>query len=132
MNFYLEAAIKIKDDLDNCLGRFVDTYLKDKTIPLDERWEAFKTAAEMLPLEPYSDGDCETLLGSAAYDSGIERHQTMDYPTLYDWYLDRVNEKELYPEDEDEYNANLPSQQVADEWREQVLARGYGSFQNDW
>jgi hypothetical protein len=130
---FVYEVLEVAGQLKEALERFQKETLTNKeAFTLDERWAAYEKVAEYMPTESYSDGDCETLLGVPAYDAGIERYQTMDYPALYEWYLDRVNEKELYPEDEDEYNANLPSQEVADEWRERVLAAGYGSFEHDW
>lgn len=105
--------------------------LTDKSIPLDERWEMYKKLVEegCLPEDGYSDGFITTL----TYVDGGE-------PTLYDdFHMDR-NESKTFPRMyeiilEDEIDADEGGKYTPEsitEWREEVLASGYGSFENDW
>jgi hypothetical protein len=125
----LEAAGHLKEALE----RFQKETLTNKeAFTLDERWAAYEKVAEYMPTEPYSDGNCETLLGNPAYDAGIERHKTLPYPTLYEWYLDHKHEMSQQEEGEEPYYTETATQEVADSWREDALASGYGSFEHDW
>ena len=135
MNFYVEAAKKIADDLANCLDRLQDTYLTDKTQPLDERWAAYLAVEKFLPMESYGDGLIEHLGWDSPYDDlGVERHQTRKFSSVLeqveenlDCLLDEEEPEHSYY---DKYRSITP--EMLNSWKEAVLASGYGSFTWDW
>ena len=99
--------------------------LKDKSVPLDDRWYAFGALdrAGLLQTDTYGDG-MPSFLGpniDLMDEMWVERHETRDYHSIYgDCIADHLMEEK-----------NI-SQEKADIWREEVLSRGYGSFTYDW
>jgi hypothetical protein len=139
MNFYAEAALKIKDDLDNCLGRLVDTHLTDKNIPLDERWETYKEVAKLLPINyDYIDNAFEKILGDISlYDEfNIDRYQTARYVDQVEGLEDDLAYEEeqaaiTFAEPREPYTPRFTREQL-NEIKEYVLASGTQGFIYDW
>lgn len=102
-------------------------YIKDKTIPLDDRWEAFRAApSEFKEHSSWVEHfDAERLLPAreiAWYDFGYERHQTV---YMYDFVCDTLDDM-LDDFDEDE------KKKIVDAFKEAVLQRNLESFDYDW
>lgn len=102
--------------------------LKDQSIPLDERWEAFEilvNGSVLTSTELYGDGFIDTLRVEGKreltlYDDFyIERHET----TSYTRFLERI--LDVFQGD------GLDMLSLA-KWKEKVLASGYASFTFDW
>jgi hypothetical protein len=139
MNVYAELALKIKDDLDNCIGRLRDTYLTDKTVPLDERWAAYKEVAELLPINSdYTGNVFEKILGDISlYDEfNIDRYQTARYVDQVEGLEDDLDwaEEEVdvtYAQPREVYVPAYNREQIT-QIKEEVLASGTQGFIYDW
>lgn len=101
--------------------QYVLPILKDRSLPLDERWSVFLDVAEFLPNDRYGDGHIDTLDSSRnMYDYFyMDRHQTESYKDFWEHLQERVDE-------------DVDLGWDLREWREKVLAAGYGSFTYDW
>ena len=100
--------------------------LKNKSIPLDERWEVYKDLVEskiLVNVESFGNGYVDFLEGAAEFllyeDFNIERHETTSFINLYDQVIEMEDEKK-------------PTEESIIEWQEQVLASGYSAFCFDW
>lgn len=98
--------------------------LKDETIALEDRWNAYLmlvTGGVLTKIKSYGDGFVEDLNPNwTLYDTFyIERYETTNFPDM----LERIMEI-----DEDE----IPSEEVLNAWKEKVLASGYAGFEFDW
>lgn len=95
--------------------------LKDTSVPLDERWEAFIKISEKvkLPIQSYGDGFVDYLGDNMTLydDFYIERHQTVKYVDMAEQF--------------DELETEISAENIA-EWKEKVLQSGYGAFIHDW
>lgn len=112
----------------NDLQRRVDDFksvLKNKSIPLDERWDSFTKLVEsgvLNDIENYGDGFVDTLkLGSGGeltpYDDFyIERHETSLYTDLFE----KIDE-----------DPEIDLDSVV-KWKEEVLSKGSAGFVYDW
>lgn len=121
-----KVFVTAKPDLSAVLNS-----LKDKSIPLDERWEAFEILVNgnvFNKIETYGDGYIDTLVRvdgkeSTLYDNFyIERHETTKFPDMLEKILEpawKTNEMEYTPES-------------IVKWKEKVLASGNSGFTNDW
>lgn len=119
----LESEIAILTDLKDSLaklGEVIAAQLKDTSIPLDERWQAFMSLPpDTLPTQGYGKGFVHLLDDNLTLydDFYIERHETTAYADMFE----RIEDGEV---------------EVADEalakWKEQVLASGYQAFTHDW
>ncbi len=132
MNLYAELAIRVKADLDYCLEQLKDTYLTDKTVPLDERWATYEKVAEMLPIEPWVCNDCirEVLGDISLYDDFyIERYTTVRYVNIVEGMLEEADyfERDSDPENEPRY-----TKEQIEALQECVLASGVQGFIHDW
>ena len=104
-------------------------HLKDKSIPLQERWEVYTTLVEDNIInnnDPYGDGFID-VLGSnlTPYDHFyVEKHQTFSFTSVYETIMDADEEwnKDLFEAREKNLEA----------WQEAVLQSGYSSFTYDW
>lgn len=100
-------------------------YLKDKSIPLEERWNLFTGYGIHLLDEtcdcPYLNWDNgeEIFIYDDFY---INRHQSVWYTYLVDCIIE-------YTEDNPEYNY---SEDRLNKLKEQILSNGYSSFLYDW
>lgn len=113
-----------KEQLDVLLTLLTDEYLKDKNIPVNDRWEVYSTVVDRNILknnEIYGDGHIDILSSDreiTLYDDFyIEKYQTESFTSMY----------AKIPELDDDLD-----QDVIDEWREAVLQSGYTSFTYDW
>jgi hypothetical protein len=112
----VEAA---KQELDEAVGLVLKQIQNVEGESLDERWKAYVKIHELLPAETYGDGFIEDINTRwTIYDDFyIERHETVDYPTMYQRIKDMLGVKQS---------------EALDMWRERVLATGDGSFTYDW
>ena len=101
--------------------------LKDTTISLEERWDAFVLLVNkniFVNEQSYGDGFLSEVFGNdkvSLYDDfNMDRGQTMTFPEVWESMLD-MDEGETY---EDPFKQS--------EWRERVLASGFSSFTHDW
>lgn len=101
--------------------------LKDTSLPLDERWDAYTQLVnnDILVREmTYGDGFLDVLdkNGSMYDDFNTDRGQTLTFPDMYQMVMDG-----------DEWNESLVAMQPnLPAWQEKVLASGYSSFTYDW
>lgn len=116
----IEGIIVLQQMVDKNVKEVL-TSLKDKSIPLDDRWKAFIEMGEKvkMPIETYGDGFVEILHKNLTMydDFYIERHQTVKYVDLY--------------EQIEELDTEIPEENIA-KWKEAVLQSGYGGFIHDW
>ncbi len=109
-------------------------FIKDKSIPLDERWEFFKEAPEYLKnkssyIEHF---DAETLLEEGEivwYDEFyIERYQECELVNVISSIEDRINSKDDYPHSR---GADY-SVEFLEAFKEEILQKNMHSFVHDW
>jgi hypothetical protein len=139
MNFYAEAALKIKDDLDNCICRLVNTYFVDQSVPLDERWEVYTKVSTLLPINSdYVGNVFEKVLGDISlYDEfNIDRYQTalyVDQVESLECDLEYAEEEAnvTYAEPREVYVPAYNRKQIT-QIKEAVLASGTQGFIYDW
>jgi len=120
----LAAAAALQSQLPPILEQ-----LKDTSIPLDERWDAYTQLVEaniLVSDQSYGDGNPGGAFDSnrvSLYDDfNIDRGQSMTFPAMWE----AMNEE--FFEGGDAYDA----EGAKDKWREAVLASGYSSFTYDW
>lgn len=104
--------------------------LKDREIPLDERWAAYTQLVNnhiLINIEPYGDGYLDNLGPNfTLYDDfNADRYQDVTYTEMYDVIMDS---DETYKQ---EFHA-LKDSNVLKEWQEQVLELGFSGFTYDW
>lgn len=114
----VRSFIENKPDISGFLAD-----LQNKSIPLDERWNAFVLLVESgvhNSIAPYGDGFIDTFGPSVnLYDDlYMERHETKTYPR----FLEYIGEAETI---------ETTNEQIA-EWKEKVLASGNSGFTYDW
>lgn len=104
--------------------------LKDKSINIDERWNAYSAMVNNGVLnneQSWGDGFLDVLKRTdgrelTMYDDFyVERHQTMSFVDMYD----AIMEYSIM------HDAELTSESI-ENWRETVLASGLASFVHDW
>lgn len=130
--------------LDNTIP-LVQEFLKDTSFPLEDRWALLKKSASLLPTESFGDGNVEVLGIDSPYDElNFERRETFNYSELDERLIENFADAKAVLAEPEKYpyhtfwspvaNAEKWSAYSAhyDEWREAVLARGYGSFTYDW
>lgn len=126
----LDEIKDFKSKPNPLIGRYVE-YIKDKTIPLEERWEVFVEAPnEWKNNETWAvDFESEKLLktGNICWHSDfyIERHEII---YVVDFVLDRLPE---YLET-DNYYGKDEIKTIADAFKEEVIQKNLGSFVLDW
>lgn len=103
--------------------------LKDTTLPLADRWDAYKELVEndiLVNNEIYGDGMIDILgPNMTLYDDfSIDRHQTETFVDMYDRIMEADGEWEESLVKARETNLTA--------WQEAVLASGYSSFTYDW
>lgn len=116
----LESLTLIKQS-QAAIALGITDLLKNKDFPLEDRWELLLNSEDLLSTETYGDGEIEILTRDGKsvtpYDDFyIEKCQTKYYSDMWETIIE--GEPDAY--------GNV------DEWREAVLARGYGSFIYDW
>ena len=102
--------------------------LKDTSIPLDERWDAYTQLVDKSILVNEAgagDGFLSHVFGhsnvSLYDDFYMDRHETRTMPEIWD----RITEEDA---DLDNYADPI----LRDQWRERVLASGLSGFCHDW
>lgn len=113
----------IAGGVENCL-----VLLRDKSIPLDERWSLFEEVAEFLPIDRYGR---DTAWGNEKQISEYDDFSTDRYQTVY-----LTSRFEMLDEQLVDYAENGETlwydQAELDAWREQVLQDGRQGFVYDW
>jgi len=103
--------------------------LKDTSIPLDERWDAYTQLVEkniLINEQNYGDGFLAEAFGynnvSLYDDFNMDRHETRTFPDMWSHMNEDYNEMpDCYKDDA-----------KRDAWRERVLASGFSGFEYDW
>jgi len=99
-----------------------EAYIKDKSVPIEDRWASFLTA-------PYSikEHECygtDLLLDGKDInwydDFGVERYQTVTADLILDW---------LYGREDDD--GAVISDTVINDMKEQILQKNLGGFEYD-
>jgi len=125
----VEALIEARKLIDEHMQPILES-LKDKSIPLEERWAAYSELVKndiLTEIETYGDGFVDVLGDNITLhdDFYIELHQMSRYTTMYQSVAEAQGdcawEEKLFS-----VQKNLP------EWQEQVLASGRAGFINDW
>ena len=116
----IEGIILLQQMVDKNVKEVL-TSLKDKSIPLDDRWKAFIEMGEKvkMPIQTYGGGFAEILHKNLTMydDFYIERHQTVKYVDLYE----QIGGLDM----------EIPEENIA-KWKEAVLQSGCGGFIHDW
>jgi hypothetical protein len=123
------ALVNGKPQLESMLIGFAN-----KSIPLDERWEAYSILVKgkvLVNEENYGDGFIGMLVSATS--------PGMEYSMYDDFYTERHESKtfldilEQIEEWGDGYNTELvPTAESLIAWKEHVLASGYSGFTYDW
>lgn len=134
MNFYVEVIQRQANDLAETIGRLQDTFLKDQTQPLEERWEAYKAIAQYLTIDPYITNDCiREAFGenTSLYDDFyIEKYQTVKYTEFVENLEENLQVALEYRGPED-VSVDYTREEI-DKLRELVLASDKQGFVMDW
>ena len=125
------ALVAEKPDLSEVLAS-----LKDKSIPVEDRWEAYTilvNGALITKMQSYGNGFTDVLRKpncdkpgrhySPYDDFGFERHETREFSFVLELIQDRL---------EDEDFENVPTAESIIAWKESVLASGCAGFTYDW
>jgi hypothetical protein len=123
----VKILVAAKPDLSQLFAQ-----LKDTSIPLDERWEAFTLLVNNNLLVNESTYYGHSEIGGLVAESGgeyclyddfhIDRGVGKSFPDLYADLLDKIKWK----------SAMAPTQESLRDWQERVLQNGYSSFINEW
>jgi len=116
--------------------------LKDKSFPLDDRWELYLKAEKLLPIDKHLPESVDVLTDSA-YDDIFPAGRGFKYNSDIDETLVENGEGALEQKREaaeagidyvpERYEERALEQYAKrDEWREAVLAEGIGGFPFDW
>lgn len=114
---------KMKEALEND----IKPLLADKSIPLEERWELFAAAEELMPIRSFHISEIMV----DEYDLfDTNRGSIVLFLERYDWLKEA---HEGFEEDEDDYYQSVvETYPDLDAWRELVLASGYRGAVYDW
>jgi hypothetical protein len=120
----------LQDELKAAIAGYTVSVLTNKSISLEERWEAYLCVEDHLPTESYGDGYIEKLGWDCAYDDlHLEKYQTREFSAI--WSM--IQECRSDMGDPEYYKKYLElTEEQLDEWREAVLASGFGRFIYDW
>lgn len=132
-NDKLNSLIMAKETIDSSLKTFMAA-LTDKSIPLDDRWNAFKILCSkdiLTDIESYGDGNVSILEFDRGKRSEVElyddfyyeRHQTVDYVDM----AERIEEGFGYGDNE----RGITPESFA-EWKEAALKSKHRGFVFDW
>lgn len=116
----LYSSLKKFKEMEKDIIEYLTKYIKNKSIPVDERWELFKQNSERFPIhtwilhfEELEKNDIEY------YDTfGYERYTTVDICDMIESLDDDFNS------DDDDIDFN--------KLKEEILQRGYSRFVLDW
>ena len=115
----------IAGGVENCL-----VLMRDKSIPLEERWSLFEQVAEFLPIASWGSDTAWSAIGFdhiSDYDEfNTERHQTVKLVDRYEMLREMHGD---YEENNEDLWFNAEN---IDQWREQVLQDGRQGFIYDW
>jgi hypothetical protein len=111
--------------------------MKDTSFPLEDRWEVYLKVEKLLPISTYYADSISILTENLYDDLYLERYQTVTNSRINEQLLDNADYAEPLGEDADQWTVHQHEKYSTmlakrDEWREAVLAEGYGGFTNDW
>ena len=111
----------------NLLKEVFSDYIKDKSVPLEDRWEVFCAAPDDFSIHEgcqYHFDREEDDFGEISWydDFYYDRHQTVHMESLIDKIQDKVNDR-FSPK------WNL---EVLQNFKEEILSKNLKSFVNDW
>ena len=132
-NDKLNSLIMAKEAIDSNLKTFMAA-LTDTSIPLDDRWNAFKILCRkdiLTDVESYGDGNVSLLRFDRGKRSEVElyddfyyeRHQTVDYVDM----AERIEEGFGYGDNE----RGITPESFA-KWKEAALKSKHRGFVYDW
>ncbi len=110
----MKEKIQQLKDLKQELTLELKEWVKDKTIPLDERWDLFfqsDLGDHRTWIEDFKNLDSDNI----AKNRDVNRHETIYLDTIEEWYIKSIEDSEKY-----------------DEFREDVLSKFIQSFEWDW
>lgn len=123
----VKILIAEKPDLSQLVAQ-----LKDDSISLEERWEAFTLLVDnhLLVNESNYYGDSEIgqleSVGGSQYtlydDFGADRYVSMPFTEMYGTMLEKIKWKDDM----------APTPESLRNWKERVLQNGYSHVVNDW
>lgn len=119
-------------EFNNHIAKFKDIfakYIAEKSIPLDERWNAFVLAEHELKNHNTYVTTFKSLPEDFIMDDGpiqMERHETMDAVSL----VERV--EGVMEDNQDEYSEEALNAVTIISLKEELLALNLGSFTYDW
>lgn len=121
------ALVTIREGLNVALTPILQV-LKDKSLPLDERWTAYTDLVKadiLVNNETFGNGFDQYLEGDVSLydDFNIDKGQSTQFIDMYERIIENAD-----------YNDNLATMRDAGltDWQEAVLASGYSSFTYDW
>jgi hypothetical protein len=106
----------------------VQEVIKDRSVPLAERWDLFENAKDVLPRRGWVIHlkELEKNRGFNWYDTfGFDRHQEVSL-------VDVVNDITGNGYEEEDLNPDFCSWVDVDQLKEEILESGYSSFIFDW
>lgn len=132
-------ATEILSDIDTFLITTLEL-LKDRTIPLEDRWQLYLKIETLLPIDPYITDSCRFIAQDEVYDrmfpdgKGMKLNSTID-----ESLMDSIAYWPTVPVEENETRWTKASRVAAEfekanynEWREMVLAEGTSGCVFDW
>jgi hypothetical protein len=141
MNIAALAHVKTEIELVNrAVANLQKTFcevIKDKTIPLNDRWDLWRGAPSDLKAHDSCvvHFDIEDKVGEISWydDFYIERHETVDMFDL----IERIREDVKYGAMDYAYTKRITKKfvecsELLDEWREEILQMNLESFEFDW
>jgi len=128
LSLALDKILIAHATIQNDMQPLLDS-LKDRSIPLDERWAAFTALVEnniLVNEKNYCDGFLADIFGS-------------NKVSLYDdFHMDRNESRtfvEIWESMNDEFfegGETYADPMLRDAWREKVMASGFSGFEYDW
>jgi hypothetical protein len=130
----LTEIIVLGNEFERAVKGFCKNTLANKDIDLETRWASYLAVEKFLPIDPYSYGFIDKLSWQSPYDDlGMDRYQTRSFSQVWEMIQENLADMINYEETDtyfDQYR-KLTAEQMND-WREAVLASGFGGFTNDW
>lgn len=116
------------------------TYIKDKSIPLEERWDNFKFAVENKIFVNINGWviHLKTLESSRNFswydDFGVEKYETVKFERVVERVSDNLEEILEDPDYSEDFRDNYPiiTREELNQLKEEILATGYSGFVMDW
>lgn len=132
-NIFVTNLSKSKSDYNSGID-LLKTLLKDKSISLDFRWNAYLEFSDSFSVYPYIEElktftDLYYQYSCNSWPYYAERYQTIEYVDLIDHLNDQLDDLEYYEDMADALRAN-PN--LINDLKEDILQTGSSGFQVDW